>query len=182
MTVSTLARAAGLSRSTVLYYESVGLLRPAKRTQANYRMYGEQELERLRQICVYRSAGLTLEDIRTILRQPASDYAAILQHRLARLGEEIERLRDHQQAIARLLQSSGKLRRKVMITKHKWSEIMRDSGFSEEDMHRWHAQFEQSAPTEHEEFLRFLHIPEPEVQSIREWSRKEAQRGERRKP
>ncbi len=181
MTVSTLARAAGLSRSTILYYESIGVLRPARRTRANYRVYGEQDLERLRQICVYRSAGLTLKDIRTILHQPASDFAAILQQRLAKLGEEIEQLRDHQRAIARLLQRSGKLRREGMITKQKWTEIMRASGFSEDDMHRWHAQFEKSAPIEHEEFLKFLHIPEAEVTSIREWSRKESTGSEGRR-
>ena len=32
MTVTTLARAAGLCRSTVLYYESIGLLRKVKRS------------------------------------------------------------------------------------------------------------------------------------------------------
>ncbi len=180
--MSALARAASLSRSTVLYYESIGLLRRVKRTPANYRVYGEQDLGRLRQICIYRSAGLTLEDIRTILNQPTSDFVAILQQRLARLGDEIERLHEQQRAIARLLQSSGKLRRNVMITKKKWVEIMRASGFSEDDMHRWHAEFEKSAPVEHEEFLKFLHIPEPEVASIREWSRKESTRREGTRP
>jgi hypothetical protein len=49
---------------------------------------------------------------------------------------------------------------------------MRGAGFSDDDMSRWHAQFEKSAPQEHQEFLEFLHIPAPEVQSIRDWSRK----------
>ncbi len=59
------------------------------------------------------------------------------------------------------------------MTKEKWIEIMRAAGFSDDDMHRWHAQFEKSAPEEHEEFLRYLHIPEGEVRSIRDWSRKQ---------
>ena len=174
MTVSKLANAAGLSRSTVLYYESIGLLRRARRTQGNYRFYGEQELKHLLQICAYRSAGLTLDDIRTILHQPDSDFAVILKRRLAVLTSEIERLRDHQRAIGRLLKNTGKLRRKPMMNKDKWVEIMRASGFTEEDMHRWHAQFEKSAPEDHEEFLKYLRIPEGEVRSIREWSRKQA--------
>jgi hypothetical protein len=49
---------------------------------------------------------------------------------------------------------------------------MRSAGFSDDDMHRWHAQFEKSAPGEHQEFLEFLHIPADEIQSIRDWSRK----------
>ena len=58
-----------------------------------------------------------------------------------------------------------------MITKEKWVAIMKASGFTEDDMRRWHREFEHSAPAEHQEFLEFLHIPEPEIRSIREWSR-----------
>jgi DNA-binding transcriptional MerR regulator len=171
MTVTKLARAAGLSRSTVLYYESIGLLRKVKRSAANYRQYGEADAGRLRQICAYRAAGLTLEDIRTILDRPANDFAAILERRLAQLGSEMERLRGQQRAVARLLQTTGTLKRRNMLTKEKWTEIMRDSGFSEDDMHRWHAQFEKTEPEEHEQFLKFLNIPEAEVKTIRTRSR-----------
>jgi DNA-binding transcriptional MerR regulator len=174
MTVTKIGRAAGVSRSTVLYYESLGLLRPTRRTDANYRVYGERDLNRLRQIVGYRAAGLTLDDIRGILSRPDSDFAAILRRRLAALTGEVERLREHQRAIGRLLQTSDKLRKEKDMTKEKWVEIMRASGFSEADMHRWHAQFEKSAPEEHEEFLKYLHIPEAEVRTIREWSRKQA--------
>ena len=48
---------------------------------------------------------------------------------------------------------------------------MKASGFTEDDMHRWHAEFERMAPEEHREFLEFLHIPDGEIRSIREWSR-----------
>ena len=48
---------------------------------------------------------------------------------------------------------------------------MRATGFSDEDMRRWHAEFEKSAPAEHQEFLEFLHIPAEELKAIREWSR-----------
>jgi DNA-binding transcriptional MerR regulator len=172
MTVTAMARAAGLSRSTVLYYESIGLLRKAKRSGANYRLYGEADARRLQQICVYRAAGLTLDDIRAALDRPADDFAAILDRRMAGIGVEIERLRGQQRAIARLLQSTGRMRRKEMLSKEKWTKVMRDSGFSDEDMRRWHTQFEKDAPQDHEEFLRFLKIPDEEVKTIREWSRK----------
>ena len=70
LTVTLLARACGLSRSTVLYYESLGLLKPVRRSAGNYRLYGERDLERLRQVCLYRNAGLKLSDIRSILDRP----------------------------------------------------------------------------------------------------------------
>jgi DNA-binding transcriptional MerR regulator len=171
MTVTALARAAGLSRSTVLYYESIGLLRKAKRSDANYRLYGEADVRRLKQICVYRAAGLTLDDIRAALDRPAGEFGAILDRRMARIGEEIERLRGQQRAIARLLQSVGRRRKNDMLSKEKWTRIMRDSGFSDQDMRRWHSQFEKDAPEDHEEFLRFLKIAEDEVKRIRAWSR-----------
>jgi hypothetical protein len=54
-----------------------------------------------------------------------------------------------------------------MVTKEKWVSVMRSAGFTDEDMHRWHAVFEKAAPEEHQEFLEFLHIPPAEIQSIR---------------
>ncbi len=174
LTVTHLARACGLSRSTVLYYESLGLLKAARRSAGNYRVYGERELDRLRQVCLYRNAGVKLGDIRSILDKPSSDAAGVLRRRLAELSDEIERLRDHQQAIARLLKDTDQLRRLPMVTKEKWTEIMRGAGFTNDDMQRWHAEFEKSAPQEHQEFLEFLHIPAEEVKQIREWSRRGA--------
>ena len=63
-----------------------------------------------------------------------------------------------------------------MITKDRWVGIMRGCGFTEEQMHRWHSEFERSAPDEHQEFLEFLHIPADEIERIREWSRKGRER------
>jgi DNA-binding transcriptional MerR regulator len=172
LTVTNLARACGLSRSTVLYYEAMGLLKRTRRSAGNYRIYNQNDLERLRQICIYRGAGLKLGDIRSILDETRSDAAGVLKRRLVELSSEIEKLRDHQQAIARLLKDTDQLRRFPMVTKEKWIEVMRAAGFTDDDMHRWHAQFEKSAPQEHQEFLEFLHIPPAEVRSIRDWSRK----------
>ena len=174
LTITKLARACGLSRTTVLYYESVGLLRPARRSAGNYRMYSDIDLVRLREVCAYRASGLKIGDIRSILEPARGDAASVLKRRLLELSDEIEKLRDHQRAIARLLKDTDQLRRFPMVTKQKWVEVMRAAGFTDDDMHRWHAQFEKSAPGEHQEFLEFLHIPSEEVQTIREWSRKTA--------
>jgi len=170
MTVTRLARSCKLSRSTVLYYESIGLLKRPARTSGNYRSYSERDLERLRQICLYRDAGLTLADIRTLLDTRPNDASAVLRRRFAEIGASIERLREHQRAIARLLRGTDQLRRMNVVTKEKWTSIMRAAGFSEDDMRRWHKEFERSAPDEHQEFLEFLHIPSDEIKSIRHWS------------
>jgi len=172
LTVTRLARACGLSRTTVLYYESIGLLKTARRNQGNYRLYSDADLQRLHQICIYRDAGLRLGDIRSILDRPRSDAAAVLERRLAELGREIETLREHQKSIARILQI-GKFRRIPVMTKEKWTQIMSGAGFTNEDMWRWHTEFEKSAPQEHQEFLEFLHIPTDEIATIRQRSRQQ---------
>ena len=173
LTVTNLARACKLSRSTLLYYESIGLVARPRRTAGNYRAYTPRDLDRLRQICVYRDAGVPLAEIRQLLDGPRDDAAAVLQRRLVELGAGIERLRDQQRAIARLLKSAHKLRSIPMVTKEKWVAIMKAAGFSEDDMRRWHAEFEKGAPDEHQEFLEFLHIPPEELSRIRAWSRAE---------
>src|SRR5436305_5542570 len=150
LTVTRLARACGLSRSTVLYYEAMGLLKPVRRSAGNYRLYGERDLDRLRQVCIYREAGLKLSDIRSILDRPGGDAAAVLRRRFVELGGEIARLREHQRAIARLLDSTNRMRRMDMVTKEKWVSVMQAAGFSDDQMHRWHMEFEKSAPQEHQ--------------------------------
>ena len=169
LTVTRLARSCNLSRSTLLYYESIGLLTRPRRSEGNYRVYGTKDLDRLRQICLYRDAGLTLSDIRSLLNAPRNDASGVLRRRLVEIGQAIERMREHQRAIARLL-NTAELRKDRMITKEKWTSIMSCAGFTHEDMHRWHQEFEESAPHEHQEFLEFLHIPAKEIASISDWS------------
>jgi len=168
-TVTKLAERCGLSRTTLLYYERVGLLKAAARSDANYRKYGEADLRRLQQICAYRHAGLTLADIRTILERRETDAVAVLKRRLVAIDGEIETLRAHQRAILRLLKIDA-IGRTKMITKEKWVSIMKASGMTEAEMHRWHVEFEKNAPQEHQEFLEFLHIPADEIRTIRDWS------------
>lgn len=170
LTVTKLARQCGLSRTTVLYYESVGLMPAPARSPGNYRCYGQAHLRRLREICAYRQAGLTLDDIRAIVDRPVGDAAAVLKRRLLEIDAEIRARREHQQAILKLLQHTT-MRNNRMITKEKWVSIMSACGLSDEQMHRWHTEFERSAPEEHQEFLEFLHIPPAEIASIRGKSR-----------
>jgi len=176
-TVTQLARRCSMSRTALLYYESIGLMPPPQRSGGNYRSYGEADMQRLLQIRAYRDAGLKLEDIRAILNtnpdRPGVGAAGVLKRRLLELDAEIGTLRGHQQAILKLLEHKA-LRKTKMISKEKWVSIMQGCGFSHEQMNRWHAEFERSAPAEHQEFLEFLHIPAAEIKTIREQSRKHA--------
>jgi DNA-binding transcriptional MerR regulator len=172
LTVTQLARTCGLSRTALLYYESIGLLPRPRRTPGNYRSYSEADVERLRRICIYRNAGVKLAGIRVLLDRTGDDAVGVLRRRLEEIDAEVERLRGHQRAILKLLEGGKSRWRAKVITKEKWVSIMKSAGFSEDDMHRWHTEFERSAPEEHQEFLEFLHIPPGEIRAIRDWSRR----------
>lgn len=172
LSVSQIARKFGLSRTAILYYESAGLLKATGRSEAGYRWYGDKAVETLRQICLYRSVGLSVRDIRQLLAASDGAAAAVLNRRLLELEREIGELRHHQQAIVKLLRAKKSLLRRTKdMTKDKWVSIMKAAGFNEDDMRRWHVEFERAAPDDHQEFLNYLHIAPEEIRSIRDWSR-----------
>jgi DNA-binding transcriptional MerR regulator len=176
ITVSPLTRRCGPSRTKVLDYESIRLQKPTLRTSSNYRADGKKDLARLEQICVCRNRGLGLGDVRAILDRLESDASGILKRRMVELNAKMQTLRGHRKAILKLLQNKSSFGRKKVMTKEKWVPIMKASGFSEAAMRKWHTEFERSAPEELRDFLTFLHIPQDEIRSIREWSKKEQSR------
>jgi len=172
-TVGRLARRFGLSRSTLLYYHSIGVLRPSARSEANYRVYTEADAARLEAICRYRKAGLALQEIRSLLDAPDDRTAAILERRLEALNDEIGQLREQQRVVVRLLRSRALRRETRSMDKAGWVAILRATGLGEEEMLRWHVEFERRAPEAHGDFLESLGIGADEVARIRSRSRAE---------
>lgn len=172
ITVGKLAEMFELSRTTLLYYDRIGLLQPTTRSGAGYRFYGRDGVERLRTICSYRDAGLTLEEIKLLLTKPDDPSERILRNRLMQLDDEIGKLRIQQRAIIGILRSIGATESISSIDKNAWVKILRSCGLSEEDMGRWHSQFEHDAPAAHHAFLRWLGIPEEEALEIRARSKR----------
>lgn len=58
---------AGISAKMIRHYESIGLIPPANRTFANYRLYSDQDLHRLRFIKRARSLGFSMKQIESLL-------------------------------------------------------------------------------------------------------------------
>ena len=171
MTISTLARRHGLSRSTLLYYDRIGLLKPGGRTPSGYREYTDRDDERLRQVCLYRRAGLSLSEIRRLLGRPRRELAAALEQQVFELSAQIDTLRARQHMIVGLLRKPRLLERAGVMSRETWTELLRASGFSEDDMRRWHRDFERLQPRRHQRFLEFLGIPKDEIRTIRDWAR-----------
>jgi DNA-binding transcriptional MerR regulator len=65
--IGDLARITGLSIKTIRYYESRGLLEKPPRSQGGYRLYGPEEVARLRFVQRAKLLGLTLEEIRELV-------------------------------------------------------------------------------------------------------------------
>ena len=167
LSIGKLAKKFGLSRSTLLYYDSIDLLSPQNHRRGEYRVYGEEEQNRLALICRYRQAGITLKDIQRILDSPDSSFADILHDRFEALNEEIAELREQQKVIAGLLQNSALLKESTLMNKELWVSLLEASGFSQNDMRTWHHRFERTAPDLHLLFLQQLNIPEEEIEMIR---------------
>ena len=173
LTIGALAKASGLSRSTLLYYDRLGLLRPGQRSAGNYRLYSSAEAGRLEQICLHRQMGIPLKEIATLLGAAGTNAAVeILQRRLATLDREIEGMRRQQRSIVRILKQESIHKEVNVIHKERWVEIMKAAGFSKDDMQNWHVQFEKMEPEAHQEFLESLGIEPAEIIKIREHSRK----------
>lgn len=166
LTVTQLAKQFGISRTTILYYEKEQLLVPAYRSDNGYRWYGEKEAERLGAITSYRSYGLSVSSIRSLLNQKGKSQTQILKDHFYELEREIQNLRAQQKAIVVLLQEPNLLEENI-VNKERWVQIMVAAGFSENDMVKWHQKFEELEPQEHQKFLESLGITSDEIRKIR---------------
>jgi MerR family transcriptional regulator, thiopeptide resistance regulator len=171
-TISKIARLFGLSRSTLLYYDRVGLLSPSSRTDAGYRMYTEDDVTRLERICILRRTGLSIQDIKSILLSEDNPGADLLEKRLKEVGEEILALKAKQGLLSTMLKRVTLEENRPEVDKQMWVEMLRAAGMDEQAMNRWHSEFEHRAPEAHHKFLLSLGIQEKEALMIRDWSRK----------
>jgi DNA-binding transcriptional MerR regulator len=174
-TIGRLAKRFKLSRSTLLYYDRIGLLTPSGRTGANYRMYAMEDVQRLEQICLYRQTGLSLLEIKYILdgsehNTMTDKTMGVLEKRLKALDREIRLLRDQQRVVVDILRC-GYLKEVRMMNKEKWTTLLRAAGLDDRAMHKWHMEFERLFPDDHREFLESLGISEEEIGVIRAWSK-----------
>lgn len=172
--ISQLARMFRLSRSTLLYYDRIGLLRPSERTGANYRVYNEASRQRLQQICRYRRTGMSLETIAEVLAAPRQKTVKALERRLDALNSEIQDLRAQQQTIVELLKDRSLLAGTRVLDKQRWVAVLRAAGLDDAAMGQWHVAFERMSPEAHQDFLESLGIDASEIAEIRSWSNKES--------
>ena len=170
-TIGQIGDLAQLSRSTLLYYDRIGLLPPSDKSPAGYRLYSEADLARLERIRTYRAAGLSLERIEELLRADDPDHLTqTLEARLIALNQEIQQLREQQRLVIDLLGQARYFSQGRVLDKSTWTALLREAGLDDAAMHRWHQAFEQSLPEAHQDFLESLGLAPPEIAHIRQLS------------
>lgn len=81
----------GLSRRTLQYYDDTGLM-DNKRTAENYRLYGEEDLQQLWEIILYKEMGFRLDEIRKLLNNEECDTRNSLMTKADSIKREISEL------------------------------------------------------------------------------------------
>ncbi|HUN32937.1 MAG TPA: MerR family transcriptional regulator [Trebonia sp.] len=92
LTVGRLAELAGVTVRTLHHYDEIGLVRPSRRSAAGYRVYSPADVERLRQVLVYRRLGFGLAEVAEMVSDPSADPVAHLRRQRALLVTQREHM------------------------------------------------------------------------------------------
>lgn len=111
LTISGLAKSAGVNLQTIRYYERQELLTPVARTETGYRIYQQDTVRRLRFIRRAQELGFSLSEIKELLslRLDAHTTSADIRERarakLADVEQKIRHLQAIQTSLSRLIKS-----------------------------------------------------------------------------
>mgnify|MGYP001049985395 CR=1 FL=1 len=105
-TVKEVSSLTGVSIRALHYYDTIGLLPPAKVTESGYRLYDDKALERLQMILLFRELKFPLKDIQKILESPDFDRAKALEQQIGLLTLQKEHF-ENLISLAREIQRTG---------------------------------------------------------------------------
>lgn len=108
MNIGMAAKRSGVPAKTIRYYESIGLIPPAQRTESGYRDYGRNEIDTLRFVQRARSLGFSVKDVGRLLdlwrdRSRASgDVKALATEHIEEIDRKITELRSMRDTLQHL--------------------------------------------------------------------------------
>ena len=111
MNIGEAARASGVTAKMIRHYESIGLVRQARRTECGYRLYGEQEVRVLQFIQRGRALGFSLDRIRALLAlwedrgRASADVRALALAHIEELDRKIAEMEAMRRTLTRLAAS-----------------------------------------------------------------------------
>lgn len=110
--IGALAKQVGMTAKTIRYYEGLGLLGQAQRSEGGYRCYGEADLARLRFIQGAKALGLSLAEIKAVIslwgagEKPCHHVTELLAEKLAAVDARIAELQRFRGELASVLNSA----------------------------------------------------------------------------
>ncbi len=113
MKIGEIAEQACVSKSILRYYESIRLIPPPQRDASGYRSYSTADAERIRLVVGARQVGLSVADIRAILRMqderkcPEVRLLELLESKTREVRKRMQRLEDIKSHLVQL-QALGK--------------------------------------------------------------------------
>jgi MerR family transcriptional regulator, thiopeptide resistance regulator len=87
--IGEVAAATGLTVRTLHHYDEIGLLAPSARSEAGYRLYGDDDVRRLYRIVAFRRLGFALDEIGALLDGDGADPRSVIRAQLERLDAEV---------------------------------------------------------------------------------------------
>ena len=111
--IGQLAKLSGTTTKTIRYYELLGLLHEPERTDSGYRLYEEQDVERLTFIRKAKSLGFSLTDIGETLtlydsqQAPCIHVLALLDRKIKAIEQLVIELQELRQELLRLRKESA---------------------------------------------------------------------------
>lgn len=165
-TIGDLCKKFKLSRSTILYYDRLNLLKPESRGNNNYRIYDEAQLERLEEIIKLKSSGVSLKEILNILDAPKTALSEILVNRLDEIQAEISSLKEQEKGIVNMLKEETLHNEDIIFTPEEWTNLLVKLGYDHKKTLAWHRAFEEENSKMHREFLIKLGMDEKRIQEL----------------
>ena len=93
-----------LTRKTLFYYDRIGLVKPTDRIGSQaYKVYDADALEILRKVSEYREAGITIEEIRSLLNPEGPDPDTVFRNAQKRLLAQRDEIEKQLERLARLI-------------------------------------------------------------------------------
>ncbi len=110
MHIGIVAKKSGIAAKTIRYYESIGLIGSAERTESGYRIYGQRDVETLRFVQRARSLGFSVADVGKLLelwhdkQRTSAQVKALATRHVKEIDLKIAELRAMRDALDDLIQ------------------------------------------------------------------------------
>lgn len=139
MKISEVVKETALTKKAIRYYEGEGLITPNLDNKNNYRDYSLEEVNLLKEIAFFRKIDLSVEEIKTIIKDKCK-RKTVLESHVLKLQQEVERL-ENSKTITRLVINNLKDSETYNINIDKYNKLIdisekQKSGFINKELIR----------------------------------------------